>query len=317
MTSRALVAGGRQLALPQFFPAVSSVKDDRPLVEYVDFLTAVDQPTALVSAYDVGGQSAERRGYVARTLRQWMERGNVLLMDSGRYEAFWLADSAWALKQYVAAVAEISPTFVLSLDAPTGLPDVEGQVAEAERWWAAAQDALPDTTVLPVLHGTPRTLPAAVSEVARHIQPPMIAIPERELGNGIAARAGTVYEIRSAIDAVAPATVLHLLGTGNPLSVLIYAAAGADTFDGLEWCRTIVDHETARLYHFHQFDFFASQTSLPTGDSFRGRGLSHNLLFWHRWMERLRTEPLTDLIGAYVPQAGRVALVSRLPEIYR
>ena len=38
--------------------------------------------------------------------------------------------------------------------------------------------------------------------------------------------------------------------------------AGADFFDGLEWCRTAIDGQRWRLYHFQQWDLFASQHGL-------------------------------------------------------
>ena len=64
---------------------------------------------------------------------------------------------------------------------------------------------------------------------------------------------------------------------------------GADSFDGLEWCQTVVDHDTALLYHLSQADFFAGQTRwADAGLSFHARTLAHNLEFYAAWMQRLR-----------------------------
>jgi queuine/archaeosine tRNA-ribosyltransferase len=83
---------------------------------------------------------------------------------------------------------------------------------------------------------------------------------------------------------------LHLLGTGNPISIGLYSAVGADSFDGLEWCQTVVDHETALLYHLSQADFFTAQTAWSEAKlSFQARTLAHNLEFYAAWMQRLRT----------------------------
>lgn len=46
--------------------------------------------------------------------------------------------------------------------------------------------------------------------------------------------------------------------------------AGADFFDGLEWCRTAIDGKRWRLYHFQQWDLFASQTGLITSPEISG-----------------------------------------------
>lgn len=64
---------------------------------------------------------------------------------------------------------------------------------------------------------------------------------------------------------------------------------GADSFDGLEWCQTVVDCETGLLHHFSQADFFAEQTAWGGhGLSFQARTLAHNLEFFSDWMQRLR-----------------------------
>jgi len=66
--------------------------------------------------------------------------------------------------------------------------------------------------------------------------------------------------------------------------------AGADSFDGLEWCQTVVDHETGKLFHFQQWDLFRDQTdwgrngALPYIQSV----LMHNLDFYRQFMEDLR-----------------------------
>ena len=84
----------------------------------------------------------------------------------------------------------------------------------------------------------------------------MVAIPERELGDGIIERVRTVRDIRRALNGLGKYYPLHLLGTGNPITMIALAAAGADCFDGLEWCRTVVDYEHLTLFHFQHFDFF-------------------------------------------------------------
>jgi hypothetical protein len=91
---------------------------------------------------------------------------------------------------------------------------------------------------------------------------------------------------------------VHIVGTGNPLSILIYATCGADSFDGLDWCQTVGDHATGRLYHSLQLDFFAHQT--PYGSEaklpYLPRALAHNLMFYQGWMEKIRKS-----IGTWYP----------------
>src|SRR5262249_26310347 len=95
-----------------------------------------------------------------------------------------------------------------------------------------------------------------VSIVASKIDPLILAIPERELGDGLRERVRTIREIRKALNNLGKYYPLHLLGTGNPISIIALAAAGADAFDGLEWCRTVAEYTSGHLFHFQQFDCF-------------------------------------------------------------
>jgi len=77
--------------------------------------------------------------------------------------------------------------------------------------------------------------------------------------------------------------------TGNPISIAVYAVAGADSFDGLEWCQTVVDFESAQLFHLSHADFFRAQTQWGDSElSFAVRTLAHNLEFFADWMTRLQ-----------------------------
>jgi len=125
--------------------------------------------------------------------------------------------------------------------------------------------------------------------VASETGVPMLAVPERRLGDGVIERARAVRAVRSELDKQGRYVALHLLGTGNPISIALYAAMGADSFDGLEWCQTVVDHDSALLYHLSQADFFAGQTAWGDAElSFQARTLAHNLEFYAAWMHRLR-----------------------------
>ena len=92
--------------------------------------------------------------------------------------------------------------------------------------------------MLPIVHARKRhgggydldALPSIIREMANRLNPPLIAIPERELGPGLIARAKTVRQIREELDKLPFYQPLHLLGTGNPLSIAVLTAAGCGQF---------------------------------------------------------------------------------------
>jgi hypothetical protein len=92
-------------------------------------------------------------------------------------------------------------------------------------------------------------------QVAAEIESAFIAVPERELGVGLPARARLARRIVSALKQHAGGAHLHILGCGNLLTFAALALAGVTMCDGLEWCRTLAA-DNFHLHHFQQKDLF-------------------------------------------------------------
>jgi queuine/archaeosine tRNA-ribosyltransferase len=188
--------------------------------------------------------------------------------------------------------------------------------------------------ILPVVHVPPsknsgyqfELIPRITRLLAEKLQPKLIGIPERELGAGIVQRIETMKAIRSELDELPFYQPVHLLGTGNPWTVAIMAAAGADTFDGLEWCRTVVDHENDRLNHFQHFDLFSWQAELSSsvivqeslkensGVDYAGKVAFHNLDYFLQFGEELRDAVSKGRMEGFVTARLGKAAVKKLHE---
>jgi queuine/archaeosine tRNA-ribosyltransferase len=128
------------------------------------------------------------------------------------------------------------------------------------------------------------------------------------------ARANTVSAIRTALNTLDTYVPLHILGTGNPRSILILAASGADSFDGLEWCQTSVDTLTGNLHHFQHRELFQDACAFCKGASFSYpiATLGHNLLFMRHLIaaiqRAMREGTMANLLAKYLPPK----LISRI-----
>ena len=276
------------LQLPCFFPSVSSVKTNLSPVDYVELLVGAHYPLFLVSAYDIAHCTEDQHLRLDTALMKSKERGDVILMDSGNYESFWKADKDWQPDSFH-EIAGSSPhhlSFCYDNQQP---PSTSESIAENVVAGVIRDQKHASETVAPIIHGDTALLPDAALRTAEQLYPLLLAVPERELGEGILERCRTVRKIREALNALDVYCPIHLLGTGNPLSIIAYALAGADSFDGLEWCQTVVDHETGRLLHFQQWDLIRYQTEwgqcpeLPYIQSV----LMHNLDFYREFMANL------------------------------
>jgi hypothetical protein len=286
-----LTIGTRSLPLPVYFPSISSVKTALRPQDYLQLLSSLGGLNGqfLVSAFDLAGIAQPQQTQAALSSAQ--QAGVVTLMDSGNYESFWKnAQKDWNQADFHKMLADFPCDLAFGFDEQQPPVNADDHVALVEERWRTDQAAAGSCQIIPIIHGSASELPALCAAVATKTGITILAVPERRLGDGVLERARAVKAIRTALNELGRYVVLHLLGTGNPISIALYSAMGADSFDGLEWCQTVVDHETGLLYHLSQSDFFAGQTAWGDDDklSFQARTLAHNLEFFSDWMRRLR-----------------------------
>ena len=307
------------IPLPCFFPSVSSVKTNLMPVDYVELMDAAAHPLFLVSAYDIANCSPEHRLRMNSALNRSKARRTAILLDSGNYEGFWKGETAWTADRFheVAKESEHHLCFCHDNQEP---PKTAAAIADDVVSSVLRDQEHALGTVAPIIHGSAELLPPAARLVAEQIFPVLLAVPERALGDGIVARTITVRRIRKALDGLGVYCPLHLLGTGNPLSIAVYAMAGADSFDGLEWCQTVVDHETGKLFHFQQWDLFRDQTDWGSNGAlpYIQSTLMHNLEFYRAFMSDLREAVMNDTAEAflrrYAPDKQASLLMSAIGE---
>jgi hypothetical protein len=293
------------IALPSLFFSVSSYETRLSPGSAVDALNLFGARTILISAYDFHRDRSPPRGLLP-AVREMRSRGAIVLLDSGNYEKARRSDHKWTLTKYHEMLARVPHDAAFCFDDVD--PPMHPTKALAALLKAIARDQRKTKQpIIPVVHvardrsgnydnDTAATL---MKEVARATRPILLAIPERELGSGIFDRAATMRKIREALNSLYYYQPVHVLGTGNPASIAMLAAAGADTFDGLEWCRYVADGETKTLHHFQLYELFKWQDALASSPVTRGalvdpharyaaRAVFHNLDFYTRWIDELR-----------------------------
>jgi queuine/archaeosine tRNA-ribosyltransferase len=284
---------------------------------YVRLLISAGEPRFLVSAYDIASSDVGEAIAIKEALRAAKSADVSVLLDSGNYESYWKTDPDWTARRFASVLASTSAPLAFHFDNQHPPPDQRDAADEIVAAVGRDQGPASNITVCPIIHGVPGSLATIVRVVAERLQPVILAVAERELGEGILARARTLRRVRSAIDEVAPTTVLHVLGTGSPIALLVYAMAGAQSFDGLEWCHTCVDPDTARLHHFQHRDLVRTlEPKIVLGLPYLEGTLVHNLLFFRTWLARIR-EALASgteaaLLGSVLPMTRRDSVLTAL-----
>jgi queuine/archaeosine tRNA-ribosyltransferase len=331
---RELKVRDKELRLPAFIFSLSSHETQVNPNEGTNLLRLLEPGASLVSAYDAYKLYDKDRKFHSN-IKKICQSDSVLFLDSGNYEAYRKEDryswkknpEGWRQKHFRDVAARLSPDLSFSFDSIGPEGDFDTITEKITKNYRADDRALRerDFPLCPIIHlpdkykgSLAECAARIVSAVANDLDPLMLAIPERELGDGLMERVKTVRDIRRSLNTLGKYYPLHLLGTGNPFSIIALAAAGADSFDGLEWCRTVVDYESWHLFHFQHFDFF-SQTHLhqvkdpsiryliESGETpYSTKTLIYNIDFFNDW-----TRTMQDMI-----QSGQVeSLLKMVPNI--
>lgn len=296
-----------KLKLPSLFMSVSSYETQLTPLEAVQALRIFGAPTILISAYDF---MVERRTQKLITeIKKYRKEGGFVLIDSGNYEASRSSDKTWSIDNLKEVLSVIPHDLVFCFDKMNPSKDTRKRIKEII---ASVQRDKKFTSapVLPIVHSPKlqeggydlENLAEIIRSISVTLEPAIIAVPERELGAGLISRAKKVREIRVELNKLPFYQPLHILGTGNPWAVPILTAAGADTFDGLEWCRMVVDRHNHRLNHIQYFEFYTDQTPdspiarealINSKIDFAGKVAFHNLDYYGGLMNDIR-DYLTD-----------------------
>jgi len=289
---------GITIPLPCFFPSVSSVKTNLMPIDYIELLEAAGYPIYLVSAYDIYNSKSDIQCRILNSLNRSRAKGSIILLDSGNYEAFWKGATDWEVHKFHYILCNYNYDLCFCYDNQEPPITVEAITDDVIKSVKREQE-VSIGSVIPIIHGPAKLLPIIVKKVAEQLCPVLLAVPERVLGDGILERIQTVKRIRKALNSLGFYYPLHLLGTGNPLSIVAYTMAGADSFDGLEWCQTVVDHKNAILMHFHQWDFVRDQTEWGRNNKlpYIQSVLMHNLEFFAIFMRNLQNALIQNDLG--------------------
>lgn len=314
--------GGTFLSLPCFFPSISTIKTNLPPLEYLKILTALKYPSLLISAYDLYHCNSKQLETIIKLLKHAVNNKQIILIDSGNYESYWKNDKTWSIEKYREILKSIPhqiafcyDVFKWSIDLQEIINNIEDEVDKSQ--------SFSHGTIVPILHSTKKLLSKIITKLVDRLNPLFIAIPERELGDGMLERATSVFKIRKELNKKSQYYPLHLLGTGNPLSILIYSICGADSFDGLEWCRTTVNPDTGLLYHFQQREFFKLDPKLQkiSGLPYTQLTLVYNLEFYNKWMNKINkgflNNNIMEVVDSYLPNQMVASLKKKLPEVFR
>jgi hypothetical protein len=286
-----LTIEGKTLVTPTYFPAISSYGirySFRSLLRHFKHY-----PRVLISAYDWHFLPNTIRREICLEIEK-TEKTRFVFLDNGVFEASRMRDKRWNEELYNDARSKIKFDFHSSFDV---LPSkstknftqrtIDGILQSRER--------CDKTGFVSIIHGGPRVLARIVGKLTEE-HPDLchfVAVAERDCGNSIFEKARTVRRIREQLDSgegCNHSRILHLLGCGDPVSILLLVFAGANSFDSLDWIKCAFHPSRLGLVNFSHLDLYNCDCMFCSDPEtgYVERVLMHNLWFYQNCLQQIK-----------------------------
>lgn len=298
----------KTLITPTYFPAVSSYGTKYLFHSLVRLLIVYSYPRVLVSAYDLHFLPEKEKKLLLQEISEYSKKGSFVFLDSGVYESSWRNDLEWTYDLYKALISQVGFDFYSSFDVLlSGKNKTEEFEEETFKTILASYSLSSGWGFVPILHGSnPDQL---ISLVAKFVKTypdlcDIIAVAERDCGKDIVEKARTIKKIRRILNENNRRRILHILGCGNPISLILFSYYGADMFDSLDWIKYVIDRRRLTINDFSHLKLIDCNCSICSGvkRDYTETVLLHNLLFYQDYMSRIRSLIRKDEIFEFIIQ---------------
>src|SRR5271157_2676433 len=206
----------------------------------------------LVSGYDI----------YYKAVPQKITFSELIFLDSGGYEARCEHDLSetygklhkpkpWNRRFHESALKNWSskwPTIAVTYDSPTQFQKFGGQVKAAKEFKTNHPNFLWELLLKPV---TKKDEFIGLEKVLGHVHQlrefAVVGMTEKEIDASLFGAMKKIARLRAAMDAADVHTPIHIFGSLDPLTSVLYFIAGAEIFDGLTWLR-FGYHEGRTMY---------------------------------------------------------------------
>lgn len=252
---RSIVLDGQEVErTPLLVPSFSS-KGFPDVSKIVSANSELISGPILVSAYDIHYEK----------IQPPFDFASLIFLDSGGYEAakdYQFSDLSdihecehlpqpWTAELHSNALTKwssLAPTIFICYDHPRERLSLQEQINRANTIFAGQSRIMRELLIKPF---SDRQKYLQIAEITKYIHSlaafPVIGVTEKEIGGSIFERMKNIALLRMALNSVGLETPLHVFGSLDTITTLLYFVSGADIFDGLTWLRYAY-HEGHTVY---------------------------------------------------------------------
>jgi hypothetical protein len=209
----------------------------------------------LVSAYDLHYEH----------IQPPFDFASLIFLDSGGYESakdYQFSDLSdtheidhspkpWTAELHSGVLAQwnsLVPTVFICYDHPRERISLPEQIARANTLLAGQTNIMRELLIKPF---SERQKYLQIPEIIAHIHSlagfQIVGVTEKEIGGSVFERMKNIALLRKSLSAVGLETPIHVFGSLDTITTLLYFVSGADIFDGLTWLRYAY-HEGHTVY---------------------------------------------------------------------
>jgi hypothetical protein len=240
---------GASIATPLLIPSFSSKgfsfdsKGNSDLNRIYKTVSEYITQIMLISAYDIYYKNIKKPNY---------KISDITVIDSGGYEISDFNDLStilttnntkkeWTEEKLMEVYNKIPNYYsaiLVNYDHPDKRTTTKRQIEKALSFFKNFPNHLHTLLIKPESKKHPFVMVKSVlSNIKRLAGFDIIGFTEKELGGSILERMIAIANIRIALDDIGLYTPLHIYGSLDPITSILYYIAGAEIFDGLTWLR--------------------------------------------------------------------------------
>jgi hypothetical protein len=287
--SKILVGAQTVAETPLLLPSFSS-KGFPQVRQIMDLMAEFITSPILISSYDV----------YYRLIAQKITFSQLLFLDSGGYEARIDHDLSetygrmhkpkpWNRRLHERVLRNWSsrwPTIAVSFDSPVQFLSLSKQIHNAEELQGRYPNLLWEFLLKPESAKDPLVpIEKLITRVTHLRKFAVVGLTEKELGDSVFGAMTKIARLRTQMNAAGVAIPIHIFGSLDALTTVLYFLAGAEIFDGLTWLR----------FGYHEGKTIYSQNYgiLRDSEGIRRRTEEQHYEMWRNnyyYLEKLRTQ---------------------------
>lgn len=240
---------GIKVTTPLLIPSFSS-KDFKFKDKYkysenegiISYCSELLTESMLVSAYDI------KHNYTPPI--QNLKFTDILLIDSGGYETSEVEDLSgtakyiypfkeWSYSDLCEVIDLVPPdkaVIIVNFDKLSLNKAFEEQISEAIKFFDLYPNKISDFLIKPE-RGNYIDVDSLLAHIPKLRSFNIVGFTEKEIGDSILERMIAIGKVRREMDKNGITNPIHIFGSLDPVSTILYFLAGAEIFDGLTWLK--------------------------------------------------------------------------------